>query len=74
MGSHKVRVMVQTHSLGLYSYSATTFIFYVSFNFDFRFWPGFTALIGYFWGWCLVKKTVLGSTHGVEKPSFSMIF
>ena len=52
---------------GAYSYSWTTFIFYSSFNSDFRSWLNFEVvfyflgvLIGYFWVHCGVQKLFWG--------------
>ena len=60
----------------MYSYKATTFNFFVSFNSDFD----FDIIVGLFFFFLGLdglffcgSKTVLGSTHVVEQLSFSMI-
>ena len=64
---------------GVYSYSATTFIFYVSFNSDIWFWLDFGSFLTFWWpkglllGSMWVSKTVLRSTYVLEQLLFSKI-
>ena len=65
-------VLGSTHVVEQLSFSM--FPSTLAFDFDLMFWSFLTfwALMGYFWGWSRVHKTVLWSTHVVVQLSFCM--